>query len=70
MSRRIAREIVENLLKQYNELSECIRSENNILSNYKPLDFETRINYNSGRIDQQLIMINDLKLVLKELYEC
>lgn len=69
MSKKIAKAIVENLLEQYNESLKCIRLENNLLSQNKPLDWRLRINYNSGRIDQQLIMTSDLKLVLKELNE-
>ena len=69
MSKKIAKAIVENLLEQYNVSLNCIRLENNKFSNEKTIDYRMRINYNTGRIDQQLIMISDLKLVLKELNE-
>lgn len=69
MSQKIAKTIVENLLVQHNKSLEYIRAENNELTNDKPLDYKIRIYFNIGKIEQYLIMINDLKLILKELNE-
>ena len=69
MSKKIARGITENLLEQYNRALNYIRLENNKFLNEKTIDYRMRIDYNAGRIDQQLIMISDLKLILKELNE-
>lgn len=69
MSQKIAKIIIENLLIKHNKSLEYIREENDKLTNDKPLDYKIRIYFNVGKIEQYLIMINDLKSILKELNE-
>ena len=67
MSKEIAKEIISNILDQYNKSLHCIRLENNKLQEENRQYHRLRINYNTGRIDQQSIMISDLLLIEKEL---
>lgn len=69
MSQKKAKIIVENLLEKYNKSLAYTREENNKLTSNQPLDYRIRIYFNIGKIEQYSTMINDLKLILRELSE-